>query len=144
MDTWEKVPYLSKLKSIKSILNGHGHWVCSLFRAMNLSSIPDVCLPYRYGIRYHYHTCLKHLERWAWFYSTKVCLLSHISEISTAISRINEPIPGMFVLIWMHFSLWIQIWSWNATISTFFTNCVYFLTCRLHSPAAWKALTLCL
>ena len=51
----------------------------------------------------------QHLECGAWFYSTKVSLLSHISQISTAISRINEPIP-------MHFSLWIQIWSWNSTI----------------------------
>ena len=72
---------------------------------------------------------------------SKVCLVSHISEISTAISRINEPIPDMFVLIWMHFSLWFQIlWSWNSTILTFFTNFVNILTCRLHSPAAWKTL----
>ena len=38
----------------------------------------------------------------------------------------------MFVLIWMHFSLWFQF-------------CIYFvklLTCRLHSPAVWKALTI--
>ena len=55
--------------------------------------------------------------------------------MSTAISRINEPIPGMFVLIWIHFSLWFQIWSWNAIISTFLTNFVKLLTCRLHSPA---------
>ena len=58
-----------------------------------------------------------------------------------AISQINETIPGMFVLIRMHFSLWFQIWSWNSTISTFFTNFVKFLTCCLHSPAAWKTLT---
>ena len=29
---------------------------------------------------------------------TEQCLLSQISEILTCISRINEPIPGMFVL----------------------------------------------
>ena len=46
----------------------------------------------------------------------------------------------MFVLIWMHFSWWFQIWSWNSRILTYFTNVVTFLTCRLHSPAAWKAL----
>ena len=46
----------------------------------------------------------------------------------------------MFVLIWMHFTLWFQIWSWNSTILTFFTNFVNFLTSRLHSPTAWKAL----
>ena len=45
----------------------------------------------------------------------------------------------MFVLNLMHSSLWFQIWSWNSTISTFFTHFVKFLTCRLHSPAAWKA-----
>ena len=57
-----------------------------------------------------------------------------------SISQINEPIPGMFVHIWMHFSWWFQIWSWNSTILTFFTKFVKFMTCRLHSPAAWKAL----
>ena len=31
--------------------------------------------------------------------SQEVCLLSQISEILTSISRNNEPIPGMFVLI---------------------------------------------
>ena len=29
--------------------------------------------------------------------------------ILTFISRINEPIPGIFVLIWMHFPWWFQI-----------------------------------
>ena len=32
-----------------------------------------------------------------------------ISEMLMAISRITEPIPGMFVLNLMHFSLWFQI-----------------------------------
>ena len=31
-------------------------------------------------------------------------------EISTAILGITKPILGMFVLIWMHFSRWFQIW----------------------------------
>ena len=44
--------------------------------------------------------------------------------------------------IWMHFSLWFQIWSWNSTISTFFYKFGYIFTCFLHSPAAWKALML--
>ena len=57
-----------------------------------------------------------------WFYWTKLCLLSHISNILTTISRIIEPIPGMFVLIWMHFSWWFQIWSRNPTMLTFFTK----------------------
>ena len=56
------------------------------------------------------------------------------------ISQINEPIPGMFVLCWMHLSWWFQIWPWNSTILTFFTKFVKFLTCRLHSPAAVEAL----
>ena len=53
-------------------------------------------------------------------YWAELCLLSHISAMLKAISQINEPILGMFVLIWMHFSMWFQIWSWNSTIQTFF------------------------
>ena len=34
---------------------------------------------------------------------------THISEILTTISQINEPITGMFVLILMHFLWWFQI-----------------------------------
>ena len=37
----------------------------------------------------------------------------------------------------MHFS----VWSCNSTISPFFTNFIKLLTWRLHSPAAWKALS---
>ena len=33
------------------------------------------------------------------FTEHKMCLLSQISDILMSISRINEPIPGMFVLI---------------------------------------------
>ena len=62
-------------------------------------------------------------------------LLSCVSEMVTSLSQINEPIPGMFVLIWMHFSLWFQIWSWNSTILNFFTNIVTFSTCRLSALA---------
>ena len=43
------------------------------------------------------------LERGRWF---DLCLLSQISEILTANSRTNEPIPGMFVLIQKYFSWW--------------------------------------
>ena len=68
--------------------------------------------------------------------------ISEISEILTAISRITEPIPGMFVLNWMHFSLWFQIWSWTFTFRHFFTNFVSCVTCRLHSPAAWNYSTI--
>ena len=55
-----------------------------------------------------------------------------------SISQINEPIPGMFVLCWMHFSRWFQIWPWNSRMLTIFTKLVTFMTCRLHSPVAWK------
>ena len=71
---------------------------------------------------------------------SKKCFLSQISEILMSISRIIEQIPGMFVLCWMHFSWWFQIWPWSSTMLTFFTKCVKFMTCRLHSLAAWKAL----
>ena len=54
-----------------------------------------------------------------WFYWVKVIFLSQISDILMCISRINEPIPGMFALIWMHFSWWFQIWLWNSTILKF-------------------------
>ena len=46
----------------------------------------------------------------------------------------------MFVLISMYFSWLFKIWSWNSTILTFFTKFNTFLTCRLQTPAAWKAL----
>ena len=39
-----------------------------------------------------------------WFYLAKLCLVSHISDILMSISQINEPIPGMFVLMSMYFS----------------------------------------
>ena len=76
-----------------------------------------------------------------WFYWAKLCLFSQNSNISEVISGITKPILGMLVLIWMHFLWRFQICSWNYTILTFFTKLVTFLTCRLHSPAAWKALT---
>ena len=38
------------------------------------------------------------------FIEQKSSLLSHISEILTAISQFTEPIPGMLVLILMHLS----------------------------------------
>ena len=96
----------------------------------------------QYLIRFACLSSLTLIEQWHWFYWANVCLLSHISEISTAISRINEPISGMFVLIWMYFSFWFQILSWNSTIVIFFMNFIKCLTCRLHSLAAWKALTM--
>ena len=65
---------------------------------------------------------------------SKVFLLSQISEIWMCISRINKPIPGMFVLIWMHFSWWFQIWSWNFKIFIFLKVLGYF------GPVVWSCL----
>ena len=58
-----------------------------------------------------------------------------------SISRINESIPGMFVLVLVHFTWWFQIWSWNSKMLIFFLIfflCVQFSTCRLLTPAMWK------
>ena len=56
------------------------------------------------------------------FYRAQIvfALLSHISDILTAISWISEPITGMFVLISIYFSWWLQIWPWNFTIFDIF------------------------
>ena len=72
----------------------------------------------------------------------KYFFLSIFFKILTFISRINESIPGMFVLIWMHFPWWFQICSWNYKMLTFFKIIVTILTCRLLTSAALKALTL--
>ena len=37
-------------------------------------------------------------------------------KISKAILRITKPIPGMFALIWMYFSWWVQIWKGNKML----------------------------
>ena len=76
-----------------------------------------------------------------WFYwAKKSMFVSQFSEIITSISRFIEPIQGMLVLIWMHFSCSFQIWSWNSTILTFFTTFFWFffelssaLACRVES-----------
>ena len=43
-----------------------------------------------------------------------------------------KPIPGMFVLIWMHFSWWFQIWAWNSKTLTFLTNVWHFGLSSAH------------
>ena len=61
---------------------------------------------------------------------------------SKAISRITEPILGMFVLIWLHFPCWFQKLQCH---STFFDFCCWFFwfflvtfwTRRLLTPATW-------
>ena len=67
---------------------------------------------------------------------------SQNSNISQVISGITKPIPGMFVLIWMPFSWWIQLLSRDSTMLKKLQLFLNFLTCRLHSPATWKALNL--
>ena len=45
-------------------------------------------------------------------------------QITLAFSRTTAPILGLFVLIWMHFSCWIQRWgmAMKVWISTYFEN----------------------
>ena len=62
------------------------------------------------------------------FIERKSVFLSHVSVNLTCILRINEPIPGMFVLIWMYFSWWFQILSWDFTTFIFLTILWHFLT----------------
>ena len=75
------------------------------------------------AVLYNMHHIFKcqpqYLECRHWFYWAKFFLLSHISGILTSISRINEPIPGMFVLNWNHFSRWFQILSWISKMLIF-------------------------
>ena len=81
------------------------------------------------------------------FTEPKLCFLSHISQILTAISRFTEPIPGMFVLIWMYFSWWFQIWSWNSTILTFFLqnwSICWPVVCTRPPPCGKHQVTYCI
>ena len=65
------------------------------------------------------------------------CTLKFLKFQILYLSRINDPIPGMFVFIWMHFSWWFQIRLWNSKIFTFVENVGTFWRCRLLTPAAW-------
>ena len=42
------------------------------------------------------------------------------------------------ILFWMHFSWWFQIMITKFQNFEFVDTFVTFLTCRLHTPAAWK------
>ena len=68
-----------------------------------------------------------------WFYDAK-CVL--FSKISKPISQSTKPILGMFVLIWLHFSWWFQIWSINSRRLTFFEK----LCPVVCTPATWEVL----
>ena len=79
------------------------------------------------------------------FTERKSVLLAIISVILTCISWINEPIPGMFVLTWIHFWWWFQILSQDFTILKFMTILWHFWQdCRLLTPAACKIVFSCL
>ena len=48
---------------------------------------------------------------------------------------------GLFVLIWKHFSCWIQIWLWKFEFWNFLKKIEKKKTCCLHSTSAWGGLT---
>ena len=91
---------------------------------------------YNFGTSVVCRPCGKHYK-WT---SLTVSIFLNSLKISKPISK---PILGMFVLIWMQFSHWLQIYSWNSTILTFFQILYNFGMCRLHAPtgpAVWKTL----
>ena len=51
---------------------------------------------------------LETCERW-----TFETLVSKLQGKGWKTWRITEPILGLFVLIWMYFSSWIQMWEWT-------------------------------
>ena len=57
---------------------------------------------------------------WLLFYHRNSWNLEILSQNSRGISRITGPILGLFVLIGMHFSCWIQIWQWKFEFWNFF------------------------
>ena len=71
-------------------------------------------------------------------FTCKQFLFPKISLRFKAISRITKPTPGMFVLIWMHFSWWFQIWRWNLIILTFLTFLWDFVFVVCSPLPGWK------
>ena len=59
---------------------------------------------------------------WTWWSKSN---LKYFLKSQRANSRTTELILGMFVLIWMHISCWIQIWQWKFTILNFVENFCY-------------------
>ena len=82
------------------------------------------------------------LERGHWFYWAK-CMFAFSKFLKLFVFwRMDEPIPGMFVLFWMQFSSrWFQIWSWNSKFLTFFEHFVKFWTRCLLMPVVWKVMS---
>ena len=73
-----------------------------------------------------------------WFYWANLCLISHIPEMLTAISQINIRYACTYFNIFLMVipNMIMKIPHFLHLVTTFVT----FLTRRLHSPAAWKAL----
>ena len=67
------------------------------------------------------------------FTKRKSVFLSQFLVILTCILRINEPIPGMFVLIWMHFSYWFQMSSLKSRMLTFVNIFGHFWLSSAHA-----------
>ena len=59
-------------------------------------------------------------------------LTSFFVKTVRAISRTAAPILGLFVLISMHFSCWIQIWQWKFEFWNFLKNMLE----NFHLPSA--------
>ena len=60
------------------------------------------------------------------------------AQNSWAISITTYPILGLCLLIWMHFSCWIQLWQWK--FETFWKSWKFF-ACHLQSTSGWRRLS---
>ena len=54
------------------------------------------------------------------------------SKFKRPISRTTEPILGLFILIWRHFSCWVQIWQWKFELWKFLKSCYLSSVCTQH------------
>ena len=72
----------------------------------------------------------------------KRLLFSKCYQIQTLLVKFTHywtsPIPGMFVVIWMHFTWWFQIKSTNPRIC--YRHFCEIWLCHLLTPALWKVL----
>ena len=76
------------------------------------------------------------------FSKEMVEILKYFPQIQGAISITSEPILGLFVLIGMHLSCWIQIWQWKFEFWKFSKKVSKILTCRLLLTSEWRVLNL--
>ena len=85
--------------------------------------------------------CILYMGHW-FHHPNKIIWFLKIHKLS----QISKQIPDMFVLIWMHFSWWFQIYSLNSRILNFLNIFWHFWTfseiihCRLLTT--WKGLVL--